>query len=63
VKRPGEKEDVPGGGKAERRFRLFEASRGLFGRRSLRVEDETPSPEPAPGCGESPRDEDEGEDG
>jgi hypothetical protein len=63
MKRPGEKDDVPGG-KAERRFRLFEASRGLFGRRSLPVEDETTSPEQdAPGCGESPRDEDEGEDG
>jgi hypothetical protein len=45
MKKPGEKDEFPGG-KAERRFRLFEASRGLFRRRTLPLDEERPVEEP-----------------
>ncbi len=51
MKRPGDKR-LPGG-KAGRRRRLFEQSRGLFGRRALPVDEQgtvakTDLPEPPP---------------
>ena len=39
MKHPGD-EQTPPGGHADRRRRLFEASRGLFGRRALPVDEE-----------------------
>jgi hypothetical protein len=63
MKRPGDKCDPPGGN-AEKRRRLFEGSRGLFGRRALpldekRAGDAPDSPEPPPNEEELPRDENE----
>lgn len=47
MKRPGD-EHRPPGGHAERRRRLFEASRGLFGRRALPPDEDGTVGEPAP---------------
>jgi hypothetical protein len=60
VKKPGEKDEFPGG-KAERRFRLFEASRGLFRRRTLPLDEERSVQEPERPEPADARDEQEGE--
>jgi hypothetical protein len=60
MKKPGEKDEFPGG-KAERRFRLFEASRGLFRRRTLPLDEERSVQEPERPKPADARDEQEGE--
>jgi hypothetical protein len=60
MKKPGEKDEFPGG-KAERRFRLFEASRGLFRRRTLPLDEERPAEEPERREQDDAWDEQEGE--
>ena len=45
MKHPGD-EGTPPGGHADRRRRLFEASRGLFGRRALPVDEDGTVVEP-----------------
>jgi hypothetical protein len=60
MKKPGEKDEFPGG-KAERRFRLFEASRGLFRRRTLPLDEKRSVQEPERPEPDDAREEQEGE--